>query len=150
VASVNRVKNLTIQILKIMKTKKISTSITMKRSSNYVLGAITAFFGTPNWMIKLAKVLLLIDAFFSTIRLCINVNNFNDFKAEMMDTFKWSCTIYLIQYEEAQKNYEYMINGYSIRFNRMWGYYQVSHTEIGSCIAEFNELNPAFEYCIKG
>jgi len=42
------------------------------------------------------------------------------------------------------------INGYTIRFNALWKMYQVSHENIGSCIAEFENLSEAKEYCQKG
>ena len=41
-------------------------------------------------------------------------------------------------------------NGYQIEWNPLWGYYQVSHPEIGNCIAEFKILDDAIEYCDRG
>jgi hypothetical protein len=45
-----------------------------------------------------------------------------------------------------------IVNGYKISFNEFWNAWQVSHEEIGSCIAEFKptELPEAIEYCLKG
>lgn len=42
------------------------------------------------------------------------------------------------------------VNTYSIRWNGFWGKFQVSHDEIGVCIAEFNDVNDAVEYCRRG
>lgn len=42
------------------------------------------------------------------------------------------------------------VNGYQIRYNDYWGMWQVSHNEIGACIAEFGNLADAIEYCQKG
>ena len=42
------------------------------------------------------------------------------------------------------------INGYEIRYNPMWKTFQVSHKEIGACIAEFDSITDAKEYCERG
>jgi len=42
------------------------------------------------------------------------------------------------------------INGYTIGFNDYYNMYQVSHKNIGCCIAEFKTLEEAKEYCING
>lgn len=42
------------------------------------------------------------------------------------------------------------VNGYEIRFNSLWQTYQVSHENIGACIAEFKNLLEAKDYCRKG
>lgn len=41
-------------------------------------------------------------------------------------------------------------NGYSIRFNTMFHYWQISHKNIGANIAEFKSLNDALIYCENG
>ena len=43
-----------------------------------------------------------------------------------------------------------IVNGYEIKFNSFWNHWQVSHDEIGACIAEFDTLEEAKEYCFKG
>lgn len=43
-----------------------------------------------------------------------------------------------------------IINGYDVIFNSFWCKYQVSHENIGSCIAEFNNLNDVIDYCERG
>ena len=43
-----------------------------------------------------------------------------------------------------------IVNGYQIVFNEYWGYYQVSHKEIGAIVAEFNNLKLAKQYCDNG
>jgi len=45
---------------------------------------------------------------------------------------------------------EMIVNGYNIKFNSFWHVYQVSHDEIGVCIAEFKTIAEAEEYCRKG
>jgi hypothetical protein len=44
----------------------------------------------------------------------------------------------------------YTVNGYKIRFNSLWEMWQVSHDEIGSCIAEFKIDQDAIDYCNNG
>jgi hypothetical protein len=41
------------------------------------------------------------------------------------------------------------INGYEIRFNPLWNTLQISHKEIGACIAEFKPKyrTLALQYC---
>ncbi len=41
-------------------------------------------------------------------------------------------------------------NGYEIRWNEYYKMWQVSHDEIGACIAEFKKLEDAIDYCLKG
>lgn len=41
-------------------------------------------------------------------------------------------------------------NGYKIAFNEFWGMWQVSHPNIGACIAEFKTEAEAIEYCQAG
>jgi hypothetical protein len=43
-----------------------------------------------------------------------------------------------------------IVNGYEIKFNGYWGKWQVSHDDIGACIAEFWTYAEAREYCEKG
>ena len=42
------------------------------------------------------------------------------------------------------------INGYLIKYNLLWDTWQVSHDEVGTCIAEFDNEQSAKEYCIAG
>lgn len=42
------------------------------------------------------------------------------------------------------------VNTYKIKYNEFWETWQVSHDEIGACIAEFKTYAEAFEYCQKG
>lgn len=42
------------------------------------------------------------------------------------------------------------INGYTINFNDYYDMFQVSHENIGACIAEFKTLEEAKEYCKRG
>lgn len=42
------------------------------------------------------------------------------------------------------------VNGYYISWNSLWKMWQVSHPEIGACIAEFKRLDDAVEYCRAG
>lgn len=41
-------------------------------------------------------------------------------------------------------------NGYTTRYNPLFDMFQVSHPEIGACIAEFKELEEAIDYASKG
>jgi len=41
-------------------------------------------------------------------------------------------------------------NGYTLAYNGFWNTWQVSHDEIGACIAEFDNPAEALEYCKKG
>ena len=43
----------------------------------------------------------------------------------------------------------FKINGYRIRYNDFWGYWQVSHPSIGF-VAEFAKKEDAIEHCEKG
>lgn len=47
---------------------------------------------------------------------------------------------------QAVKN----INGYEIKYNEFWMMWQVSHPEIGACIAEFKREADAVTYCQNG
>jgi hypothetical protein len=42
------------------------------------------------------------------------------------------------------------VNGYQIKWNGFWQMWQVSHLEIGACIAEFKTKQEAVEYCRRG
>ena len=43
-----------------------------------------------------------------------------------------------------------LCNSYEIKYNDYFGMWQVSHDEIGACIAEFKFLYDALIYCGKG
>ncbi len=42
------------------------------------------------------------------------------------------------------------VNNYSVRFNPLWGMWQVGHTEIGARLAEFKTRSEAVSYCKNG
>lgn len=42
------------------------------------------------------------------------------------------------------------VNGYTIRWNGYWRYWQISHPEVGLCIAEFKIKQDAVNYCMAG
>jgi len=50
----------------------------------------------------------------------------------------------------AKIHYGKLVNGYEIKYNHLWKKWQVSHENIGACIAEFDFLNDAIEYSVKG
>lgn len=45
---------------------------------------------------------------------------------------------------------KFMSNGYEIKYNSLWKKWQISHENIGACIAEFDFLKDAIEYSVKG
>lgn len=45
---------------------------------------------------------------------------------------------------------ELIVNGYEIWYNPVSEKLIINHPEIGAGIAEFDELNEAIEYCLKG
>lgn len=53
----------------------------------------------------------------------------------------------MLDYDHDTKH---LVNGYRIRWNSYWHMWQVSHPEIGACIAEFKHFEDAREYCLKG
>jgi len=42
------------------------------------------------------------------------------------------------------------VNGYEIKYNSFFGMFQVSHKDIGACIAESKDKDELIEYCTKG
>jgi len=53
-------------------------------------------------------------------------------------------------YNDYLYNKTHSINTYTIKYNDFWKMFQVSHNEIGACIAEFKNFDEAKEYCEKG
>jgi len=74
----------------------------------------------------------------------------------IVDLIAWNVSVGPAFYKYwilAWKNFKYegiYVNGYTIRFNKLWRTYQISHKNIGSCIAEFYNINEAIRYCKKG
>ena len=60
------------------------------------------------------------------------------------------CLVYTRKGEMKYYRLANITNGYTTIFNSLWDMFQVSHPEIGACIAEFKNLPEAVEYARKG
>lgn len=60
------------------------------------------------------------------------------------------CLVYTRKGEMKYYRLANITNGYTTIFNFLWDKFQVSHPEIGACIAEFKNLSEAVDYARKG
>ena len=60
------------------------------------------------------------------------------------------CLVYMRKGEMKYYRLANITNGYTTIFNFLWDKFQVSHPEIGACIAEFKNLSEAVDYAGKG